>query len=958
MRCFHCARIALLTTVWFAVITPVRSMGQGLSDGVRVLTDPEVGPPAPVAATDLEIGPTVKIGPLVTVGPPSKVSPSGKVGPPGNVIEKLDFDERALGNYEDVPMHWHQLEGEGLPSYNRGSFDESVGCDAAPSFRLDLAYGNVGYEYRNDNLAVIPRADYVVEAQVRSRGLRYARAFVVAYFADRFGNPIESSRRVSRLMGGAAADEPWQRVTIELPGRQPEAATLRLQVWLLQRYVWRGAEQAALDPVVRQDVEAAAWFDDIRIHQLPRFGLRLSNPAGVVVAGERETIDTEVYNATPHRLALHVRINTDGGVEARTKDTALLPFEAGEMRVPVSDLPPALYYVDAELRIVRDGGGSEEVAPAEVNPRGAASAADVLLRRRTTFVVLPELPAASGAPDLGIDLGQWDGGDARGAAVLVQELGAGSARIGLPALGAIDSAAKADYLAGLNDLLRELGSARIATIGVLTAPATPTELRTTRRWMLEDARWADEISPLLSYLLGGVGWWQVGSEAAEQPGAERWSPQDGAKIRAALQTYLTEPRLVMPGSVLDEILAMDASAPRGAPSGGFDAETFCVPAAVPTAHLARFLSFLAEPSEQERWLLLEQDDRSGLDRDTRLADFAQRIVLAKALGPDRVFVPAPFVRLSVSGADVWQPTDEYLPLRTLCRYLAGKQAIGARVSDAGVVAMIFVGSGSDCAVFWSHDGGAATVATEYYLGPRPVAVDLWGRRTPLVVTRGRAAIAVSNVPVIVETEHAPLALLQATLNVSPAYVDTSQARHEHVVRFRNSYGAELVGRLRIDPPAGWMVTPQEDSFRLAPGEEFALPVEFRLRANRAATRLNLRVRIELEIPAEALLELELPLAVGLQDVVVDATAWWRGDELVVEQMLRNLSGRRVSFSGFCQAPAAARMEALFLGVDPSDAQLRRYIIPRARRLAGATLQVGIREIGGVREMDQLVEVPQ
>ena len=89
----------------------------------------------------------------------------------------FDFDERALGNYDDTPMYWEQLRGDGFPAlYAKGRFDDQVGRDAAPSFRLDIATGNVAYEYRNLDLTVVPESDYFMKPLVTRLLERFAEA--------------------------------------------------------------------------------------------------------------------------------------------------------------------------------------------------------------------------------------------------------------------------------------------------------------------------------------------------------------------------------------------------------------------------------------------------------------------------------------------------------------------------------------------------------------------------------------------------------------------------------------------------------------------------------------------------------------------------------------------------------------------------------------------------------------
>jgi hypothetical protein len=106
------------------------------------------------------------------------------------------------------------------------------------------------------------------------------------------------------------------------------------------------------------------------------------------------------------------------------------------------------------------------------------------------------------------------------------------------------------------------------------------------------------------------------------------------------------------------------------------------------------------------------------------------------------------------------------------------------------------------------------------------------------------------------------------------------------------------------------------------------------------------------------LHFEFALRVELKDIVVDASAWWDGEDLLIEQSLRNLSPVPVSFNAFCQPPERAQLEAAFLDVPAGQVRTRAYRLPAAHALAGSRLWMGIAEIGGRRTLDQLVSIPR
>lgn len=174
-----------------------------------------------------------------------------------HIVRQFDFDERKLGNFEDVPAHWTRLRGDGLPSFSRGEFDESLGAAAPPSFRLNLQTGNVAYEYQNNDLVVVPHSDYRVSARVRPRDLKYSVAFVTAYFLNRFGERIPGSQRTSNLIaGGGRGASDWQRAELLIPGEFADAHQMRIQLWILQNDAWKEPNPRQIDPIAREDAHA------------------------------------------------------------------------------------------------------------------------------------------------------------------------------------------------------------------------------------------------------------------------------------------------------------------------------------------------------------------------------------------------------------------------------------------------------------------------------------------------------------------------------------------------------------------------------------------------------------------------------------------------------------------------------------------------------------------------------
>ncbi|MFH1748216.1 MAG: hypothetical protein ABIG44_14370 [Planctomycetota bacterium] len=887
------------------------------------------------------------------------------------LVKRFDFDERPLGNYNDTPMYWEHLSGPGLPRYSAGSFDDQDGHDSAPSFRMDLQGGSICYQYNYGDISVLPDADYLVSGYVRPVGLDHARAFIQAYLVDRFGNRIPDSDRLSELtssqvltdpitpkygsLGGGMnssspevdfEDEPWQRLEISLTGDHPDAHGLRLCLWVLQEQAWHSRDENAIDPILRQDVQALVWFDDLAIYRVPRMRLRISSPGGIVLPDEPAEFLLDMYNSTQQTLRSELQVVDASGNIVHCERQDVLAHNSIPNRAPLPALDPGLY--TAQLRL----HGNDEN----------------LMYKAIRFAVLPRLAVSCNpAMDLGIDLGPWCSSEVADAVALTAELRCGSAKVGVPMIGALDTAPKIEYFDQIRELATSLSGQRVHTTGVMLSASAASNIEageSTWDMLTLDSHYGELIGPCLAHLGGVITRWQLGYECREAGINSGWNPDALQVLRAHISRSVTVPELAVPRTVFSP----ETNADPGA--GGPDAVSLWVPREVPTHELPRQLEFLADIQDfaeddqqswhqaaNERWLMLESS-RAGVIPERRLADLARRVVLTKTLGPERIYVPAPFELSANGGSAAWQPTDEFIVLRTLFTYLSGKHAIAAMpLPEHDGLAIFFQGMDSACVVLWTWRDEAVAEPVELYLGPRPTVTDLWGQSREIEVVDGRTRIALSPMPLIVDDIDAPLALLQASFSVEPHFIQLHEPRSQPVLSLTNTYAQPMTGLIEFRLPELWRLNPAQVSFALEPGESLEHPLAFEMPPLTLSMPRHIGIRVSLSIPVSEVLEFDVPLQVGLRDIRVWVETHWMATDLIVEQSVRNLSDQSVDFTAYCRAPERARLERAFLNVGPGQFQTQTYVYPQAHDLAGTALRLGIREINGPRALDQFVEIP-
>src|ERR1700691_249796 len=87
------------------------------------------------------------------------------------ILKSIDFEERRLGNREDLPMHWSKIQGAGLPAYVNGRLSDDRARSGQWSFRCDLNGGSLIYRYDPHEIPVQIGAHYRVQCFAQTTAL-------------------------------------------------------------------------------------------------------------------------------------------------------------------------------------------------------------------------------------------------------------------------------------------------------------------------------------------------------------------------------------------------------------------------------------------------------------------------------------------------------------------------------------------------------------------------------------------------------------------------------------------------------------------------------------------------------------------------------------------------------------------------------------------------------------------
>src|SRR5436190_1947817 len=117
------------------------------------------------------------------------------------VLRHFDFEDAEQFNTTfPTDFYRYDASGQGFPPFGAMKLTNEAAASGKWSLEFDLAGGSMSARVPTGVLPVLPFADYVVSARVRTEGLKNARARLVAWLHDTSGKPIVESRVQSRLV--------------------------------------------------------------------------------------------------------------------------------------------------------------------------------------------------------------------------------------------------------------------------------------------------------------------------------------------------------------------------------------------------------------------------------------------------------------------------------------------------------------------------------------------------------------------------------------------------------------------------------------------------------------------------------------------------------------------------------------------------------------------------------------
>ncbi len=837
------------------------------------------------------------------------------------IIKTYDFEETALGNFDTVPMFWSKVIGRGYPLYTTGKFDKTVYRSKATSFKMELDGGSVAYQLTPGKLSAGSGADYYITGFVKTTALPNARAQITGWFADAAGKMISGTQANSEAWASPDGKDDWHVLQLYLPGCKAGAHSIVLQMGLLQPQQLCDRQLGEFE-LYAQDIHGTAWFDDISVFQLPRVAINTPAPANVFASHQPVQIDISVSDLGRGRLDAQVNILDRAGAAVSSEKYEVQPLAdapwSHTLKLGAGQLPQGAY--TAQLEVIQ--------------------AKEVLARRQLHFLVCPPIPPGQGpAADFGLAATDWPVEAWPQLLPLVQASGVGLLK--LPAWRqemSDNSLLRRDppfesLVAGLekNGVLPLACFSQVPA--TLAAKLHEQSISVLGLFDSDPAIWRPYVSFVLARYASRVSYWEIGQERDPFSTSDPRYARVYGKVQAELAGLLNQPKLVIPWNVQYDF------EPKNFPNAMLDLR---IPATIKVQEIPTYIGNFTQHNVPVQVLIDPPD--AGLNRTGRIADFAQRIVLARYSKPLTVLIDMPIAHQAALTGLTFDPSELFLIYGTLVRNLGGKTPRQEIIPEPGIHGYLFDNNGEGTLVLWSDDAAAHTV--NLALGQNPVQHDLFGHAAPIVPVEGIAKLTVSNMPILIDHVDAGLLKLRGSFAVGAAILPAGNGIARTTIKLSNPYDKPMVGKLRLTPPEGWTLDTPTIDVQLAPGETMDAPVTIRYPFTEFAGVKTLSGKLAVDGTDRPLdIATQLTVTSGTVDVQCKAQVMPNGD-LVLQQIINNISSTVLSAQAYAMIPGAARQECFVLNLPPGQTVIKRFTFPNVGPQPGKVGVLGLRQTTG------------
>ncbi len=842
--------------------------------------------------------------------------------PEAHEVFHCTFDESWDENYDHWPDRWTRRRGRGYPHYLNIAISDEPSPVGNRCLRIDLDGGGAGVY--SPAIEVSPLYCFVLEGWVKTEKLKHDRAWISLTLLDADQRSLESYRspRV-RVTDG------WKKFRIGPV--EPQHNGVCLAVVGLH-----------LEPTSRADLRGAALFDDLWVGRLPRMSLSTGSPHNVYFSDEGIEVACEASGYSGDHPMVEFELEGPLGKNMARTTQRLAGEESAEQPLITLDglaEGPVARKGSTQWKPPLDGPGFYRV-------RATIRGEEMLEHRRELALAVIDPGEVAARGEFGWSLPDGD------EPLPLHELGKITGHVGINWVKFplwYGAAADEERIEKLILFAERLNGQGIEIVGMLNNPPEEISqvfggsgaLRAADLFTPPADVWYPSIEPVMMRLATRVRWWQLGADRDQSFVGYLRLPEKLAEVKAKLDLIGQDTRLGIGWGWLNampEVRAYQGEKPS--------LRFLALSADPPLTHeeLAAYLQGMPEFTPY-RWVSIEPLPRNGYALATRAEDLAQRMMTAKIHKAEAIFNPNPFdAETGLMNAD-GTAGDLLLPWRTMAMALSGTEYLGSVQLPRRSKNHVFAGNDKTVMIVWND----SPVQETLYLGEKVVQCDLWGKRSTPATDGHRQVIDVGPIPTILTGVNESICRWRMGFRLARDRLPSIFGReHANSFQLKNAFPRGVAGRVELIAPDVWQVSPKEQSFRLASGEQREYPLNFKFPYNASSGRHE--IRLDFEVQADRIYRFSAfrRMDVGMGDVYITvATQLNDQGELEVYQRFVNDTQKRVSFRCQLFAPGRRRLKSQIIGQGQGrDVQV--YRLENGEELVGQTLWLRAEEMNGPR----------
>jgi hypothetical protein len=850
-------------------------------------------------------------------------------------LKTIDFEERRLGNPEDLPMHWTKVEGPGMPHYVNGRFTTERARSGKYAFLYELNGGSIVYRYDSRQIPVRAGAHFRVQTFVQTTALAHARARLTAYFVDLDKRPILASMRHSEMYAAKNEDDPWHSLAVELTAdRAAQGLAIELEVLQPEMYATKTLGKHTIFP---QDFRGRVWFDDVTVSQVPQVRMSTNRPGNILIHGQPVSLQVLVNDRSTDDLAAQLVVIDARGNSVYQRSGALDMASAENpgpghkrMRLELPDLPPGWY--EASLVMTSRGRyvGRHTLAMVLLADDGHGFRPDDRFG-----VIATDLP-----------FGGWEE-----LPQILPLLSAGRVKLAVWTKQGDIQQVDSERFDKLLIALKELSITPTACL--VDPPPMASRRGKSGSWLeLLDARgqeWQPQLATMIARHANHLDRWQLGADGSE----EFVRPEMRAvydRVYSEFAKLVQHPDLAMPWPAWYEL---EGRLPVTV--------ALSVNGSVLPHQLPLYMHEIKKHEGHNLSLTLQLLDRQQYGREVQIRDLAQRVIYALAADANRIDLPLPFSVTGQGDEIEKQPQELFMIVRTLMSTLSGTTYRGKLAIGEGIEAFLFDRGGEGLLAIWDKGNRPGLKQLALNLGEHPRAVDLWGNVTPLLRTSAdktnqKVQLTIGSMPIFLVDIDGVLAQLRASVALDRPLIESSFVPHTRRIRFVNPYRQTISGTLKLKAPSGWTISPATFNFSVNPNETFDREMTLEFPYNSFAGAKTISADFDFQTDHNVHLSVPVTVNLGLSDLGMQTLALRDGRDVVVQQIITNYSDKKIDYTAFAIMQGMSRHERLVTNLAPGRSTIKLYRFVNVPAGANTKVRVGAKELDGTRILNDEVEI--